>query len=348
MLTCAINTTLNTSRHNHDGHEELGKVNITKKVNSKNYTNYTNRTTRRSIIVMSGRKQTAAASNNNNNNNNNNNIFTLSRTRSKQLASDVLASASEDTIRALAPKKRNDPEQSKKKALRAKKGNDDEEEDEAARYGLTNKNSVTGLTIPTMLTLARVAAIPVFAYVYYQTGKWTAPLCCFIFILAALTDWLDGYLARKWNQSSAFGAFLDPVADKLMVACALVLLCSLAPMNVAPYVLAVPSSIIIGREITMSALREWASAKGGDAHKAVKVNNLGKWKTATQMIAISILLLVRDGIPTQINQILPSVMRADGLLSLIQIGVVTLWASAALAALSLYVYMAPVLKYMLE
>ena len=194
-----------------------------------------------------------------------------------------------------------------------------------------------------MLTLARVAAIPAFAYMYYQTTAWSAPGCCFVFVLAAITDWLDGYLARKWNQSSAFGAFLDPVADKLMVACALVLLCSLTPKGVShPYLVAVPSAIIIGREITMSALREWASAKGGDAHKAVKVNNLGKWKTATQMVAISVLLLVRDGVPKAMESFLPKMLASE----LTNVGVVTLWVSAALAALSLYVYMAPVLKYM--
>jgi len=166
-----------------------------------------------------------------------------------------------------------------------------------------------------------------------------------VFVLAAITDWLDGFLARKWNQSSAFGAFLDPVADKLMVACALVLLCSLAPKGVShPYLVAVPSAIIIGREITMSALREWASAKGGDAHKAVKVNNLGKWKTATQMVSISVLLLVRDGVPKAMESFLPKMLASE----LTNVGVVTLWVSAALAALSLYVYMAPVLKYMLE
>ena len=262
----------------------------------------------------------------------------ITRTRSAQLASDVLGAGELDTIRALSPTRRGGGKTARKTRTKSSA-----KEDEAARYGLTN--SASGLTIPTMLTLARVAAIPAFAFMYYQTTAWSAPGCCFVFVLAAITDWLDGYLARKWNQSSAFGAFLDPVADKLMVACALVLLCSLAPKGVShPYLVAVPSSIIIGREITMSALREWASAKGGDAHKAVKVNNLGKWKTATQMVAISVLLLVRDGVPKAIESFLPSMLASE----LTNAGVVTLWISAALAALSLYVYMAPVLKYMLE
>ncbi|CAL6428142.1 unnamed protein product [Bathycoccus prasinos] len=271
----------------------------------------------------------------------------LTRTRSAQLASDVLAAGELDTIRALSPTRRGGGGGGKitttRRTTTRTKSSAAGKEDEAARYGLTN--SASGLTIPTMLTLARVAAIPAFAYMYYQTTAWSAPGCCFVFVLAAITDWLDGYLARKWNQSSAFGAFLDPVADKLMVACALVLLCSLAPKGVShPYLVAVPSAIIIGREITMSALREWASAKGGDAHKAVKVNNLGKWKTATQMVAISVLLLVRDGAPKAIESFLPKMLASE----LTNVGVVTLWVSAALAALSLYVYMAPVLKYMLE
>ncbi|CAL6415153.1 CDP-diacylglycerol--glycerol-3-phosphate 3-phosphatidyltransferase [Bathycoccus prasinos] len=273
----------------------------------------------------------------------------LTRTRSAQLASDVLAAGELDTIRALSPTRRGGGggggkiTTTRTKTTRTKSSAAAGKEDEAARYGLTN--SASGLTIPTMLTLARVAAIPAFAYMYYQTTAWSAPGCCFVFVLAAITDWLDGYLARKWNQSSAFGAFLDPVADKLMVACALVLLCSLEPKGVShPYLVAVPSAIIIGREITMSALREWASAKGGDAHKAVKVNNLGKWKTATQMVAISVLLLVRDGAPKAIESFLPKMLASE----LTNVGVVTLWVSAALAALSLYVYMAPVLKYMLE
>ena len=266
----------------------------------------------------------------------------ITRTRSAQLASDVLAAGELDTIRALSPTKRGKMATTTTRKTTKTKSNG-KDDGEAARYGLTN--SASGLTIPTVLTLARVAAIPVFAYMYYQTTAWSAPGCCFVFVLAAITDWLDGYLARKWNQSSAFGAFLDPVADKLMVACALVLLCSLVPKGVShPYLMAVPSSIIIGREITMSALREWASAKGGDAHKAVKVNSLGKWKTATQMIAISVLLLVRDGVPKAVESLLPKMLASD----LTNIGVVTLWVSAALAALSLYVYMAPVLKYMLE
>ena len=141
----------------------------------------------------------------------------------------------------------------------------------------------------------RVAAVPLVTVIFYMQGAWVAPTCCAIFVLAAVTDWLDGYLARKMNLVSSFGAFLDPVADKLMVAAALVLLCTKTAAGVSALSMAAPATIIIGREITMSAIREWAAAAGGEAHKAVAVNSFGKWKTATQLVALSILLGVRDG-----------------------------------------------------
>ncbi|MCD7450025.1 hypothetical protein HAX54_003081 [Datura stramonium] len=119
-----------------------------------------------------------------------------------------------------------------------------------------------------------------------------------IFIAAAITDWLDGYLARKMNLGTAFGAFFRSVADKLMVAATLILLCT-RPLEASvfgqlPWLPSIPSIAIIGREITMSAVREWAASQGGKLSEAVAVNNLGKWKTATQMIALTILLLTRD------------------------------------------------------
>ena len=103
-----------------------------------------------------------------------------------------------------------------------------------------------------------------------------------IFVLAALTDWFDGYLARKWNQTSSFGAFLDPVADKLMVTAALLMLVQLARVDAAI------ALVIIGREIAISALREWMAQIG--ASKSVAVNSLGKFKTVCQMVAIPMLL----------------------------------------------------------
>jgi len=201
----------------------------------------------------------------------------------------------------------------------------------------------TGPTInlPTAITLVRVVAVPVVTALFYAPGAWVSPTCCFIFVMAAATDWLDGYLARRMNLVSSFGAFLDPVADKLMVAAALILLCTVAPRGVPAWAVAVPATIIIGREITMSAIREWAAAAGGEAHSAVAVNSYGKWKTATQLVALSILLGVRDG-AAWLG--LDPVGAAAGWLT--QGGVVCLWASAALALLSLWIYMVGVFKYM--
>ncbi|NNG13817.1 MAG: CDP-diacylglycerol--glycerol-3-phosphate 3-phosphatidyltransferase, partial [Gammaproteobacteria bacterium] len=109
------------------------------------------------------------------------------------------------------------------------------------------------LNIPNILSLARIAAVPVFVVVFYLPFAWANAATAAIFAIAAFTDWLDGYLARKLNQTSRFGAFLDPVADKLLVAVALILLVGADP---GPW-LTIPAIIIIGREIAISALREW-------------------------------------------------------------------------------------------
>lgn len=138
--------------------------------------------------------------------------------------------------------------------------------------------------IPNLLTLLRMALIPVFVVVFYVPGAWTRITCAMLFTAAAITDWLDGYLARKWGQVSPLGAFLDPVADKLMVAVVLVLLVEADP---SPE-LALPAAVIIGREITVSALREWMSELG--ARSRVAVSLLGKVKTTAQMIAIIFLI----------------------------------------------------------
>ncbi|HVC48718.1 MAG TPA: CDP-diacylglycerol--glycerol-3-phosphate 3-phosphatidyltransferase [Burkholderiales bacterium] len=143
------------------------------------------------------------------------------------------------------------------------------------------------LNIPNLLTYLRILLVPVFTAVFYLPGTWLAPhwvntLGSITFILAALTDWLDGYLARKLNQMSAFGAFLDPVADKLMVAAALIILVEINRVG------AFIALIIIGREIAISALREWMAQIG--KRKSVAVSFIGKIKTASQMVAISLLL----------------------------------------------------------
>ncbi|MBW8368432.1 MAG: CDP-diacylglycerol--glycerol-3-phosphate 3-phosphatidyltransferase [Arenimonas sp.] len=140
------------------------------------------------------------------------------------------------------------------------------------------------LTIPTMLTLFRILLIPVLVVVFYLPFAWTNVAAAAIFIVGALTDWLDGWIARRYGMFSAFGAFLDPVADKLSVTFALLLV---VERYDTPW-MALLSAVIIGREITISALREWMAQMG--AHGLVKVANLGKIKTIVQMVAISCLL----------------------------------------------------------
>ncbi|WP_042886572.1 CDP-diacylglycerol--glycerol-3-phosphate 3-phosphatidyltransferase [Cupriavidus necator] len=141
--------------------------------------------------------------------------------------------------------------------------------------------------IPILLTWLRVAMIPLVVGVFYLPDAWlpmhTKNLtAASFFIIAAVTDWLDGFLARRWNQTSSFGAFLDPVADKLMVTAALL---SLLALDRVTDLIAL---VIIGREITISALREWMAQIG--ASKSVAVNFLGKLKTTVQMVAIPLLL----------------------------------------------------------
>jgi CDP-diacylglycerol--glycerol-3-phosphate 3-phosphatidyltransferase len=152
--------------------------------------------------------------------------------------------------------------------------------------------------LPNTLTWLRIALIPLFVAVFYLPDGWVPKhainvTAAILFLLASVTDWLDGWLARRLNQMSAFGAFLDPVADKLMVAAALIVLVDLDRAGIAA------SLIIIGREIAISALREWMAKEGQS--KSVAVSYIGKLKTTAQMIAIT-LLLYHDplaGLPTQ-------------------------------------------------
>ncbi|KGM55902.1 CDP-diacylglycerol--glycerol-3-phosphate 3-phosphatidyltransferase [Lysobacter daejeonensis GH1-9] len=140
------------------------------------------------------------------------------------------------------------------------------------------------LTVPTLLTLLRIVLIPVLVAVFYLPYKWTNFAAAFIFAFASVTDWLDGWIARRYNQHSAFGAFLDPVADKLMVATALLLIVQKHP---TPW-MALWAAVIIGREIAVSALREWMAEIGQRAK--VKVAAIGKLKTVVQMVALTVLL----------------------------------------------------------
>lgn len=146
------------------------------------------------------------------------------------------------------------------------------------------------LNIPNLLTWTRILLIPLFVGVFYAR-EWLMPAeqnlaATVIFVVAAVTDWFDGWIARKLGQTSAFGAFLDPVADKLMVAAALIVLVQLERVD------AVIAFIIIGREIAISALREWMAKIG--ATKSIAVSFIGKIKTTAQMIAVPLLLFHDD------------------------------------------------------
>jgi CDP-diacylglycerol---glycerol-3-phosphate 3-phosphatidyltransferase len=164
------------------------------------------------------------------------------------------------------------------------------------------------MTLANQLTLLRIIFIPLFVIVFYLPFWWAHLLCAAIFSIAAITDWLDGYVARKYNQSTSFGAFLDPVADKLMVAIALLLLVSIHHDS-AWFVAA--AAIIVGREIVISALREWMAEIGQRA--SVAVSFIGKIKTTLQMVAIIVLLADL------------AVLRPIGYLALAGAAFLTLW-----------------------
>jgi len=175
------------------------------------------------------------------------------------------------------------------------------------------------LNIPNILTLSRLGFIPVIMVVFFLPYEWARPAAAWIYGFAAVTDWFDGYLARKLNQQSALGAFLDPVADKLIVAVALILITS----EFAEYhfLVIVGTSVIIGREITISALREWMATLG--QRSTVAVSMMGKIKTAVQMLAIGFLLhkLPFYGVDTRLT------------------GVVLLMIAAVLTVVSMLIYL---------
>jgi CDP-diacylglycerol--glycerol-3-phosphate 3-phosphatidyltransferase/cardiolipin synthase len=162
---------------------------------------------------------------------------------------------------------------------------------------------------PNLLTLLRILLIPVFVGIFYLPVSWASFACALVFAFAALTDWLDGFLARRWGQTSPLGAFLDPVADKLMVAVALVLLVQADPRAI----LALPAAVIIGREIAVSALREWMAELG--TRGKVAVSMLGKYKTTAQMVAIILIILAEPG----------SLLYDLGMVLLYVAAVLTLW-----------------------
>lgn len=197
------------------------------------------------------------------------------------------------------------------------------------------------LTPPNVLTLFRIALVPVFAILWFLPIHLSPLLCAITFNLAALTDWADGFLARKLQLTTAFGAFLDPVADKIMVATALILLATDPPSSIGEGEMVLLVVIIICRELTMSALREWAACRGKGARKAVTVNSLGKWKTALQMVAMSSMLAVRRGDAWLGNS--PQV--AFYLHRVARWSLFLLWAGAFFAIWSLVNYMANIWQF---
>jgi CDP-diacylglycerol--glycerol-3-phosphate 3-phosphatidyltransferase/cardiolipin synthase len=183
--------------------------------------------------------------------------------------------------------------------------------------------------LPIALTWLRVAAIPLLVTIFYLPASWLSmpeknALATSLFVFAALTDWLDGYLARRMKQESAFGQFLDPVADKLIVAAALLVLLNMDRVQVWV------ALVIIGREITISALREWMAQVG--ASKSVAVHMVGKLKTTAQLVAIPFLLF--DG-------------TLFGWLSAALIGTWLIWVAAFLTLWSMFYYLQKALPQLL-
>ncbi|MCA1176231.1 MULTISPECIES: CDP-diacylglycerol--glycerol-3-phosphate 3-phosphatidyltransferase [unclassified Pantoea] len=177
------------------------------------------------------------------------------------------------------------------------------------------------LNIPISLTLFRFFLIPFFVISYYIDYSWSAAVTTIIFIVASATDWLDGYLARRLNQTTQFGAFLDPVADKVLVTIAFVLIAE----HFHSWWVTIPVSIMIAREIIISALREWMAELG--ERNSVKVSWAGKLKTSLQMICLTALLW-RSG------------------LTLTSIGVIALYTSTALTIYSMYGYLRAAKKHL--
>ena len=171
-------------------------------------------------------------------------------------------------------------------------------------------------SLPNILTIGRILAVPlVVALFFWTSNPWADPLAAFVFIAAAITDSLDGYIARRLGITTPLGEFLDPVADKLMVATALVLLVWKDPH----WIIALCAMIIVGREITVSALREWMAQLGSRAK--VKVSSLGKWKTIVQMTGLSLMMYRNDLLGLPIYTL--------GKVLLVVASVLTLWSMVA-------------------
>ena len=175
---------------------------------------------------------------------------------------------------------------------------------------------------PNLLTLGRVALIPLLVACFFVEGDWARYLACAVFTIAATTDYFDGYLARIWRQQTPFGRWLDPIADKLLVAATILMLVG---FDRAPLL---PSLVILLREITVSGLREYMA----EVSVGLPVSRLAKWKTAVQMVAIGVLIVGEAG---------PAVLPVQG------IGVLGLWLAAALTLVTGYDYLKSGLRHML-
>ena len=173
------------------------------------------------------------------------------------------------------------------------------------------------LTLPTAITLFRIGLIPLFVVVFYLPFSWSNVAATAIFFLASVSDWVDGYLARSMHQETSFGAFLDPVADKLMVVVVIVLLVEANPS----IFVALPSIIIVAREISVSALREWMAQLGSST--TVRVSFIGKSKTMAQMLALGFMIFSEPlmGLPA------------------FEIGLVIYYVAAILTIMSMVIYL---------
>lgn len=173
------------------------------------------------------------------------------------------------------------------------------------------------MTVPNAITFLRIALIPLFVLFFYLPFSWSTLAAAIVFVVASVTDWLDGYLARLLDQGTSFGAFLDPVADKLMVVIALVMLVD----HFNAWWFTIPAVVIIGREIIISALREWMAELG--SRTSVAVSYIGKLKTVLQMVAIAMLIIAMQ----------------DETGRLIMLGYVLFLLTAGLTLWSMYVYL---------
>ncbi len=172
-------------------------------------------------------------------------------------------------------------------------------------------------TLPNVLTLARIILIPVFILVFYLPWSGAHYTAAVIFMIASLTDWLDGYFARKLEQMTPFGAFLDPVADKLLVASSLLLLVGAGDKGY----ITLPAIVIVGREIVISALREWMAEIGNRA--SIAVSYVGKVKTTVQMIALVLLLAFSPALS------MSGVLGVLGVVLLYVAAILTIWSMVA-------------------